>query len=181
VISAAKTCGKNEALSVPENKKMRSAGLFEWISGNQPPDGHEYAHGWWNSIKFLQLLSTDFEDFEFDVITSFPMETPPPSSTITMPVVWARRPNLEIIWKESWVVEPYFAVTVKWGFPSPIILLNILEPIDQQNKWLLRDFPDDCLFEFYREGASAFSGSVKNQHLLYALFHILNSQVKAHG
>lgn len=126
---------------MPENKKMRSAGLFEWISGNQPPDGHEYAHGWWNSIKFLQLLSTDFEDFEFDVITSFPMETPPPSSTITMPVVWARRPNLEIIWKESWVVEPYFAVTVKWGFPSPIILLNVLEPIDQQDKWLLRDFP----------------------------------------
>ena len=93
-----------------------------------------------------------------------------------MPVVWGRRPNLEVIFKESWVVEPNYTVTVKWGFPWPVILLDILQPLDPQNKWLLRDFPGDYLFQFYSEGAAAFSGSVKNQHLLYSLFHILSFQ-----
>ena len=157
---------------------MRSAGLFEWISRSQPDVNHEFAHGWWNLAEFLQGLAHDFEDFEFDVITSFPMETPPPSSIVTMPVVSARRPNLEIIFKESWVIEPNYTVTVKWGFPDPIILLNILEPIDHWNKWLLRGFPSNYLCEPYREGSSAFSGSVKNQHLLYSLFHILSCQAK---
>ena len=104
---------------------MRSVGLFEWISRSQPDVNHEFAHGWRNLAEFSQGLAHDFEDFEFDVITSFPMETPPPSSIITMPVVSARRPNLEIIFKESWVIEPNYTVTVKWGFPGPIILLNI--------------------------------------------------------
>jgi len=158
---------------------MRSVGLFEWISRSQPDVNHEFAHGWWNLAEFLQGLAHDFEDFEFDVITSFPMETPPPSSIITMPVVSSRRPNLEIIFKESWVIEPNYTVTVKWGFPGPIILLNILEPIDHRNKWLLQGFPSNYLCEPYREGASAFSGSVKNQHLLYGLFHILSFQAKS--
>jgi hypothetical protein len=93
-----------------------------------------------------------------------------------MPFVSARRPNLEIFFKESWVVEPNYAVTVKRAFAGPVILLDILQPIDHPNKWLLRDSPDDYLYEYYSEGSSAFSGSVKNQYLLYGLFHILNSQ-----
>jgi hypothetical protein len=157
---------------------IKSAGLLEWISRNQPDVKSEFAHGWWNSAEFLQLLSNDFEEFEFDVIGSFSMETP--TSTIPMPVISARSKNLEIIFKESWVVEPNYTVTVKRGFPGPVILLDLLEPIDSQNKWLLRDFPADYLFEPYREGAPAFSGSVKNQHLLYGLFHILSFQARPH-
>jgi len=159
---------------------MRSAGLFEWISKNQPDEKHEFAHGWWSSMEFLQLLGHDFGDFEFNVLSSFAMETPPPTSTIPMPVVSARSKNLEIIFKESWAFEPNYTVTVKRGFPGPVILLDVLEPIDSQNKWLLRDFPGDYLFEPYREGAPAFSGSVKNQHLLYGLFHILSFQARPH-
>jgi len=67
---------------------MRSAGLFEWISKNQPDEKHEFAHGWWSSMEFLQLLGHDFGDFEFNVLSSFAMETPPPTSTIPMPVVF---------------------------------------------------------------------------------------------
>lgn len=157
---------------------MRSTGLFEWICRNQADVNCEFAHGWWNSAEFLQLLSNDFEDFDFDVITSFSMDTPPPTSIITMPVVSARRMNLEIVFKESWVLEPNYTVTVKWDFPRPIILLDILQPIDHRNKWLLRDFPSEYLHEPYREGANTFSGSVNNQHLLYTLFHILSFQAK---
>ena len=154
---------------------MRSAGLFEWICRNQADVNYEFAHGWWNSAEFLQLLSNDFEDFDFDVITSFSMDTPPPTSIITMPVVSAQRMNLEIVFKESWVLEPNYTVTVKWDFPRPIILLDILQPIDHRNKWLLRDFPASI------SGANTFSGSVKNQHLLYSLFHILSFQAKTRG
>jgi hypothetical protein len=167
------SCGFSAAVVTKYNEIIR---LFDWISRNQPDDSCEYAHGWWNSAEFLQLLSNDFESFEFGVLTTFSMATPPPTSLIKMPFVSARRPNLEIFFKESWVVEPNYAVTVKWAFAGPVILLDILQPIDHQNKWLLRDFPGDYLYEYYSEGSSAFSGSVKNQYLLYGLFHILNSQ-----
>jgi len=157
---------------------MRSSGLFDWISKNQPDAKCEYAHGWWESAEFLQLLSNDFESFEFGVEKSFAMETPPPTSLITMPVVSAQSPNLEILFKESWVLEPNYTVSVKREFPGPVILLDILQPIDPENKWLLRDFPCEHLYEAYSDGARAFSGSAKNKHLLYGLFHILNFQAK---
>jgi hypothetical protein len=157
---------------------MKSAGLFEWISKNQPDENHEFAHGWWRSMEFLQLLSHDFESFEFDVISSFSMETPPPTSTIPMPLVSARVQNLEIIFKESWVLEPNYTMSVKWGFTeslsiSTVMFWSILERIDPENKWLLRDFPSDQLYDRYYKGSPAFSGAAKNQRLLYALFHIL--------
>jgi len=157
---------------------IRSAGLFKWISANQPDDKHEFAHGWWRSMEFVQLLTHDFDDFEFDVIGSFLMETPPPTSTIPMPIVSGRSSNVEIIFKESWVLEPNYTVSVKSGFPGAITLLNMLEPIDPENKWLLRDFPGNYLYEPYREGAFNFSGSVKNQHLLYIMFHILSFEAR---
>ena len=112
-------------------------------------------------MEFVQLLTHDFEDFEFNVIGSFLMETPPQTSTIPMPIVSGRPSNVEIIFKETWVLEPNYTVSVKWGFPGPMMLLNMLEPIDPKNKWLLRDFPDNYLYEPYREGASDFCGSVK--------------------
>jgi hypothetical protein len=155
---------------------MRSLGLYNWISSNQPGANCEFAHGWWESAEFLQLLSSDFESFDFGVLSSYSMETPPPSSFVTMPVVSALAPNLEIYFKESWVVEPNYTVSVKWLLPGPLVLLDMLQPVDGRNRWLLRDFPTDYLYEPFREGVSAFSGSVKNQHLLYALFHILTTQ-----
>jgi hypothetical protein len=102
---------------------MRSAGLFDWISTNQPEEKHEFAHGWWRSMEFLQVLSHDFESFEFDVLSSFSMETPPPSSLITMPVVSGRSPSCEVIFKESWVLEPNYIVTVKWRADERLLII----------------------------------------------------------
>ena len=155
---------------------MRSANLLRWISDNQPSAKCEFAHGWWNFAEFLQLLSNDFACFDFGVLTSYSMETPPPTTLITMPVVSARSQKLEIYFKESWVVEPNYTVTVKTQSPASFILLDILQPIDPKEKWLLKDFPSDCVYPPYCEGVYAFSGSVKNQHLLYALFHVLSHQ-----
>ena len=72
---------------------MRSLALYNWISANQPGANCEFAHGWWESAEFLQLLSSDFESFDFGVLTSYSMETPPPSSFVTMPVVSALAPH----------------------------------------------------------------------------------------
>ena len=123
-----------------ERETIRSAGLFKWISTAQEDVKGQYDHGWWRSMEFLQLLSHDFEDFGFDVMSTFLMPTPPPTSMIPMPLVAARSTKLEIIFKEDWVVEPYYTATVKLNFPGPIVLLGILEPIDPANKWLLRVF-----------------------------------------
>jgi hypothetical protein len=53
--------------------------------------------------------------------------------------VSALAPNLEIYFKESWEVEPNYTVSVKWLLPGPLVLLDILQPVDVQNRWLLRD------------------------------------------
>jgi hypothetical protein len=82
------------------------------------------------------------------------------------PLFAARSTKLQIIFKEDWVVERYYTATVKLNFDGPIVLLGILEPFDPANKWLLRGIPENCLYEPFREGASAFSSSVKNAHLL---------------
>jgi hypothetical protein len=156
---------------------MRSEDLLRWISDNQPAAACAFAHGWWNFAEFLQLLSNDFESFDFGVLTAYSMETPPPTTLITMPVVSARSQKLEIYFKESWVVEPDYTVTIKTKAPASFILLDILQPIDPNEKWLLKGFPSDCVHPPYCEGLYAFSGSIKNQHLLYALFHVLSHQV----
>src|ERR1700755_22348 len=96
-----------------------------------------------------------------------------------MPIVLARSRNLQIIFKESWVLEPNYTVTVKRERFWPLILLDILQPIDPLNKLLSMDFPAEYLHEPYHEGAVSFSGSIKNQHLLYSLFHILNFQARS--
>jgi hypothetical protein len=137
---------------------MRSLALYNWISSDQPGANCEFAHGWWESAEFLQLLSSDFESFDFGVLTSYSMETPPPSSFVTMPVVSALAPNLEIYFKESWVVEPNYTVSVKWLLPGPLVLLDMLQPVDVQYRWLLRDFPTEYLYEPFREGVSRFLG-----------------------
>jgi hypothetical protein len=156
---------------------MRSKDLLRWICDNQPAATCEFAHGWWNFAEFLQLLSHDFESFDFGVLTAYSMETPPPTTLITMPVVSARSQKLEIYFKESWVVEPNYTVTIMTKAPASFILLDILQPIDPNEKWLLKGFPSDCVHPPYREGLYAFSGSIKNQHLLYALFYVLSHQV----
>ena len=140
---------------------MRSAGLFEWTCRNQADVNCEFAHGWWNSAEFFQLLSSDFEDFDFDVITSFSMDTPPPSSIITMPVVSARRTNLEIVFKESWVLEPNYTVTVKWEFPRPIILLDILQPMITRINGCYGIFPASISTNHIVKGLLLFLGQLK--------------------
>ena len=72
----------------------------------------------------------------------YSMETPPPSSFITMPVVSALAPNLEIYFKESWVVEPNYTVSVKWLLPGPLVLLDMLQPVDATEQMVAAGFPE---------------------------------------
>ena len=155
---------------------MRSSGLFDWICKYQPDARCEFAHGWWNSAEFWQLLSSDFESLDFGVIASFSMTTPPPTSIITMPVVSARSPKLEIFFKESWVVEPNYTVTIKRQLPGPINLLDILQPIDQNINGCYRIFPVLISTSLIVKELLLSLGCVKNQHLLEACFHILSLQ-----
>jgi hypothetical protein len=101
-----------------------------------------------------------------------------------MPVVSARSQKLEIYFKESWVVEPDYAVTVKTQSPASFVLLDILQPIDPKDRWLLKDFPSDRVYPPYCEGLYASSGSIKNQHLstLYFMSYAISPLTdKLHG
>jgi len=161
LVGSSSNIAKSASGVLPFHRIMRSADLHQWICDNQPGAKCEFARGWWNFAEFLQLLSNDFESFDFGVLTAYSMETPPPTTLITMPVVSARNQNLEIYLKESWVVEPNYTVTIKTKAPASFILLDILQPIDPEEKWLLKYFPSDCVYPPYCEGLYAFSGSIK--------------------
>jgi hypothetical protein len=109
-------------------------------SARQPGAKCEFAHGWWNFAEFLQLLSGDFASFDFGVLTSYSGETPPPTTLIAMPVVSARSQNLEVYFKESWVVEPNYMVTVQTQSPASFILLDILQPVDPKDQMAVKGF-----------------------------------------
>ena len=54
--------------------------IEHWIVKNQPEQENEYYTGWWDSMEFVRRLSEDFSSFHFDVIDTFVMDTPPPTS-----------------------------------------------------------------------------------------------------
>jgi hypothetical protein len=65
-----------------------------------------------------------------------------------------------------------------WAAPATLPKMHLeCYPSNPEEKWLLKYFPSDCVYPPYCEGLYAFSGSIKNQHLLYALFHVLSHQV----
>ncbi|MCF7792055.1 MAG: hypothetical protein K9M56_08670 [Victivallales bacterium] len=155
---------------------MIELGPFDkWVMKNQIDCEHDYYKGWWDSVEFIRKLVIDFPLFEFDVIKTFMMDTPPPTTKIPMPLLDAKSENFELFFKESWVIEPDWTVSIKGKLKEPLELYNFIKEIDQNMKWLLRGIDNKYIFPTYNDKAEKFTGSVRNKHLLYGLFQILQN------
>ena len=154
---------------------MKITTIEEWIITNQPDLKNEYYKGWWDSIEFIRRLNEDFSNFKFGVIDSFLMDTPPPTIQLKMPLLIGRSNYFEVILKESWVVEPDWTVSIERKQKGEIELFGFVESIDQECKWLLNGFKAEYLYPSYASDLLKFSGSVRNKHLLYGLFQILEN------
>lgn len=148
--------------------------VSKWIEENQIDENHDYAKGWNDLMDFVFRLQCEFDKFEFQVITSYKMLTPPPSSKILMPVFLAKSENQQIIFKESWVLEPDWTVTVERNTKKAVNLEPIVEEIDFTCKWLLEGFDEQPIYDSYSSEAEKFTCCVRNRHLLYTLFYLLN-------
>lgn len=148
------------------------------IEENQISENHDYAKGWNDLMDFVFKLHSEFDEFESDVIKSYEMLTPPPSSKITMPIFMAKSKDHQIIFKESWVLEPDWTVSVKIYTNKHTDLISIVEDINPNHKWLLTGIDDKYLFDHYSFEAKQFTCCIKNKHLLYALFFLITKNDK---
>lgn len=147
--------------------------INKWIEENQIDKNHEYAKGWNDLMDFVFKLQCEFSEFEFEVIKSYPMLTPPPSSIILMPIFIAKSEIYQLIFKESWVLEPDWTVSVERNIKEIISLRPFIEDINLSNKWLLDGMDEDYVFGPYSIQANEFTCCIKNKHLLYTLFYLL--------
>ena len=152
--------------------------LNEWIEENQIDINHDYAKGWNDLMDFIFKLQCEFDEFEFQVIKSYEMITPPPSTKIIMPIFLAKSKNYQIIFKESWVLEPDWIVSVARNTMGAINLKPIVEDINPTNKWLFDGMDEDFIYGSYSLEAEKFTCCVKNKHLLYTMFYLLNKEGK---
>ena len=129
-------------------------------------------------MEFVRRLSEDFSSFHFQVIDTFVMDTPPPTFQLKMPVLRGKSDCFDGIFKESWVVEPEWTVSIERGERGKIELYGFIEDIDENSKWLLKGMNKQYLYGSYEHDSLKFSGSVRNKYLLYGLFQILGSYGK---
>jgi len=150
----------------------------KWIEENQISKNHDYAKGWNDLMDFVFKLQCEFDEFEFEVIKSYDMLTPPPSSKIKMPIFIAKSKKYQIIFKESWVLEPDWTVSVERNTKKIVNLRSFVEDINPTNKWLLDGMEKDYIFGPYSVQAKKFTCCVKNKHLLYTLFYLITKYDK---
>lgn len=116
-----------------KRKEIITMNLNEWTEENQIDANHDYVKGWNDLMDFLFRLQSEFDEFEFEVLKSYEMLTPPPSSKILMPLIRATSKRYQITFKESWVMEPDWIVSVE-RYTKEIIDLNpIPEELDPSN------------------------------------------------
>lgn len=152
--------------------------LDKWVTEKQPQSDHDYYKGWWDSVEFIRRLIADYPLFEFTVVDTFMMDTPPPTTMLPMPLSRGKSQRFEVLFKESWVVEPDWTVSISRKETGRIELYGFLKEIGTTNKWLLRGMDKRLIYPPYNDVALKFSGSVKNKYLLYGLFQILEQMEK---
>jgi hypothetical protein len=160
--------------------KMRSPGLYRWLEECQLDPDHDYYPGWSESRDFLMELAEHYDSFDFGVLATFMLTTPPPSSEIPMPIVTARSKMLSVTIVENWLVEPYFTVSLERATSRPLSLCGFVERIEPDEPWLLRPLPQASSFGPFSEDSLKFTGAVENQHMLFGLFQLLRWHEQQH-
>jgi hypothetical protein len=154
---------------------MRSVEFYRWLHDCQLDSAHEYYHGWSDSRDFLIELEGQYPSFDFSVPETFKLTTPPPSSEVPMPVVLARSSQQMIAFVENWNLAPYFTVSIRRQFSTPVQDFGILSPIGSDQPWLLRHLPPQLRFGPFSPDAREFTAAVLNRHMLFALFHLMQA------
>ena len=65
--------------------------LDRWLNDNNPGEQLQYSKGWWNYIELIRRLMYKFGAKEAQVVTTYPMRTPPPEK-----ISWCPRCNLRL-------------------------------------------------------------------------------------
>jgi hypothetical protein len=123
--------------------------LSEWIEKHQIDDSHDYSKGWNELMYFVFELQSEFGNYEFEVIGSYKMLTPPPSSRIIMPVFMAKSKFQKLIFKESWVIEPDWVVSIETSSKLNINIKPLIEEVDLERKWIFDGFEEKYIMALF--------------------------------
>jgi hypothetical protein len=158
---------------------MKSLGLYRWLNDCQLNPKHPYYHGWAESRNLLMELADKCVAFEFSVLATFSMDTPPPTSQIPMPVVKACSHQFSVVFVENWIMEPFYTVSVRRKPGERLLLHGFVELIGEDRPWLTRHLPARFVYGPVSEEAKEFVGAIANAHMLFAFFKLLESHEPA--
>ena len=104
------------------------------------------------------------------------MRTPPPTTKFLMPIVKAVWVELELYLKQSWVIPPYWTISVNTKTPLPACIGKLINELNQANKWEIEHMPKELIFEKYFSNSLKWTAPVKNNHLLYSIFYLISNE-----
>lgn len=152
---------------------MKTQSFYKWVSKNNPPDEKQYGKGWWDTIEFIYKIAKT----EPRVISTFVMETPPPTETLLIPIVLLKFDDFEIVLKSNFGWFPNeWLISVKRKDNKPIALFDLVTPIDKP-KYFSR-VPKAWQFGHLNANSQKFSGMVRTEDELFALIWILEKSSK---
>lgn len=139
--------------------------LAQWVSENNPPSDSMWSTGFWDHVEFLYHLQASFPGASLSVVGTFNWETPPPSEKLLFPIMAFRFGRLELVFKNTMFISPYYVVQFVPQAP-PLETFDLTQPFIASKMTTADGFPATPV------GGVEFS--VADDYDLFALLRVLS-------
>jgi len=153
---------------------MNSIPFDKWVNDNNPDSSLSYGKGWWDYIEFIRLLNEKFNFSEINVVSTYIMETPPPTEKLLMPIIMLKIKQITFILKYDFsIIAPYWTVSVIRNNNDHFKKYNIFNEHDDLRDREIQGFKTQWIFPPYCENHSKFTCRVDDEWDMYALIKII--------
>lgn len=156
--------------------KHKAISFDKWVNDNNPDNSLSYSKGWWDYIEFIRLLCDKFDCSKIDVVSTYIMETPPPTEKLLMPVVSLEIDQIRFIMKTDFgVLPPYWTISVIRNDDSDIKTYGIINSEEDLRGTVIPGFYEEWIFPPYSKSHAKFTCRVDDEWEVYALIKIMTS------
>jgi|GEM_PF-1416106 len=146
----------------------------QWVSDNNPDSSLSYGKGWWDYIEFVRLICDKFDCSKITVVSTYIMETPPPTEKLLMPVISLEIKPIKFIMKTDFgVLPPYWTISVIRDDDSDLKTYGIFNPEEDLRGANISGFSEEWIFPPYSISHTKFTCQVDDEWDVYALIKII--------
>lgn len=146
----------------------------KWVNDNNLDMELSYRKGWWDYIEFVRELDAKFKFVELNVISTYVMETPPPTEELLMPVIKLTHENCSFILKTVFgPLPPYWNVSIERNADNRFNVIGLFnEKIDHTNE-NIPGFEREWIYPSYFENPRRFTCQLDDEWDVYALIRLV--------